>query len=57
MPIRKVGTIRLGWRADIRQSKVNDLKSHAWSSLFMLGYVRHFRIIKVRDEEYHKSNF
>ena len=57
VPIRKVGTIRLGWRADIRQSKVNDLKSHAWSSLFMLGYVRHFRIIKVRDEEYHKSNF
>ena len=57
VPIRRVGTIRLGWRADIRQSKVNDLKSHAWSSLFMLGYVRHFRIIKVRDEEYHKSNF
>lgn len=45
------GTLRLGWRCDIRQSHVNSLKSHTWSNSFMIGYVKHFRLVKRRDRD------
>lgn len=45
------GTLRLGYRSSVRQSKVNHLKAHAWSNLFMIGFVRHFRLIKPGDKE------
>lgn len=49
------GTLRLGWRCDVRQSHVNHLKSHAWSNLFMIGYVKHFRLVKRRDRDAGKT--
>lgn len=45
------GTLRLGYRCDIRQSHVNNLKSHTWSNLFMVGFVKHFRLVKQRDND------
>lgn len=45
------GTMRIGYRSEVRQSHVNSLKSHQWSNLFMIGYVRHFRLIKDRKEQ------
>ncbi len=48
------GTLRLGWRCDIRQSHVNHLKSHTWSNVFMIGYVKHFRLVKQKDGDAHK---
>lgn len=45
------GTLRLGYRCDIRQSHVNNLKSHTWSNLFMIGFVKHFRLVKQRDKD------
>lgn len=52
-----IGTLRLAWRCDIRQSHVNHLKSHAWSNLFMIGYVKHFRLVKHRDSDSRKTIF
>ena len=49
------GTLRIGWRCDIRQSHVNQLKSHAWSNLFMIGYVKHFRLMKRGDNGSNKT--
>lgn len=45
------GTLRLGYRCDIRQSHVNNLKSHTWSNLFMVGFVKHFRLVKQHDKD------
>lgn len=56
-PLGRAGTLRLGWRADIRQSAVNSLKSHTWSSVFMIGYVKHFRLIKAGDADRDKAVF
>lgn len=39
LPIQRV-TLRLGYQCDIRQSHVNELKSHAWSHTFMVGFVK-----------------
>ena len=43
-PIKKTN-LRIGYVCDIQQAKVNDLKSHAWSHAFMIGFVKHFQII------------
>lgn len=51
------GTLRLGYRCDIRQSHVNNLKSHTWSNLFMIGFVKHFRLVKQRDNDSDKLIF
>lgn len=51
------GTLRLGYRCDIRQSHVNNLKSHTWSNLFMIGFVKHFRLVKQRDNDSNKLIF
>lgn len=51
------GTLRLGYRCDIRQSHVNNLKSHTWSNLFMIGFVKHFRLVKQRDNDSDKFIF
>lgn len=45
------GTLRVAYRMDVRQSKVNSLKSHTWSNLFMIGFVKHFKLVKERDAE------
>ena len=36
--------LRLGYRADIQQSKLHDLKFHEWSHLFVLGFVKSFTL-------------
>lgn len=40
-------TLRIGWMGDWRQAKVNNLKYHEYSNLFVLGIVRKFKITKI----------
>ena len=40
------GTLRVGYQGIIRQAKVNNLKQHDWSHLFILGYVKEFYLMK-----------
>ena len=40
--------VRFGYICDIQQSKLNSLKSHAYSHDFMLGYVRNIYIMNSR---------
>ena len=47
-------TFRAGYLCDIRQSHVNNIKSHVWNHSFMIGYVKHFGFTK-RKESRHKS--
>ncbi len=44
IPIRKTN-LRMGYICDIQQAQVNHLKSHAWSHAFMIGFVKHFRLV------------
>ncbi len=41
-------TIRLGYMADWRQSKVNNLKYHSYSNMFVIGITRSFKLIKMQ---------
>jgi hypothetical protein len=41
--------LRVGYRCDVRQSQVNDLKRHLWSHLFMVGFVKNFYLLKGRN--------
>lgn len=43
-------TFRAGYLCDIRQSRVNGLKSHAYNRTFLLGYVKHFAFVKRKDK-------
>lgn len=38
-------TLRLGYLCEIRQSEVNSLKRHDWSHLFVIGYVKRFKVL------------
>lgn len=40
-------TVRLGYLGDFQQAKVNGLKYHTWSNLFVVGIVRKFSITKI----------
>lgn len=51
------GTLRLACRCDIRQSHVNNLKSHTWSCILMAGFVKRFRLVKKGDRDYSKTVF
>ncbi|MGP1476479.1 MAG: DUF3316 domain-containing protein [Phocaeicola sp.] len=42
--------LRLGYMADIQQSKVNHIKSHIWSHALVIGIVRNFYIIKGKNK-------
>ena len=44
IPIKKIN-LRLGYMCDIQQATLNDLKSHAWSHAFMIGFVKHFHLV------------
>lgn len=47
-PIGKT-IMRAGYLCDIRQAKVNNLKSHFYSHNFMIGFVRNFHMIKGKN--------
>ena len=42
LPIKK-SQVTLGYVADIRQSKLGELKRHAWRNSLMIGYTRQFK--------------
>lgn len=42
-------TFRAGYFCDIRQSRVNGLRSHIWNHSFMIGYVKHFGFFKRKE--------
>lgn len=44
-PIRKV-VMRVGYVCDLQQAKVNRLKTHIYSHDFMIGFVKHFYLLK-----------
>lgn len=48
-PIRSVN-MRFGYVCDIQQAKVNRLKSHTWSHIFMLGFVKNFYLLKGKNK-------
>lgn len=39
-------TLRIGYLGDYQQAKINQLRQHVWSNLFVLGIVRKFSINK-----------
>ncbi len=45
-------TFRAGYLCDIRQSRVNGLRSHVWNHSFMIGYVKHFSFVKRREPQH-----
>ena len=48
-PIGKIN-LRAGYMCDIQQAKVNHLKNHTWSHIFMLGLVKNFCIIRGKNK-------
>lgn len=44
----KKTTVRVGYLGDWRQSKVNGLKFHSYSNMFMIGLTRRFKMIKMK---------
>lgn len=40
-------TLRVGYLGDFRQAKVNNLKYHEYSNMFVIGVVRHFKITRI----------
>ncbi len=46
IPFGKAGTLRTGYVGAIRQYRVNSLKIHDWSHLFLIGYVKNFYLVK-----------
>lgn len=50
-------TFRAGYLCDIRQSKVNGLRTHQWNNTFMLGYVKHFSFVKRKTPAHNSFLF
>lgn len=42
--------MRAGYVCDIQQAKANGLKSHTWSHIFMLGFVKNFYLLKGKNK-------
>ena len=41
-------TWRVGYLGDYDQAKANSLKRHVYTHALLIGFVRHFQIIKIR---------
>lgn len=55
IPIRSA-ILRVGYVGQIQQNHVNNLKQHDWSHLFVIGYVKHFYLVKYKDKGFHKAS-
>ena len=42
------GTLRIGLQGLVRQSHVNEIKTHDWSFAFLVGYVKNFQLVLSR---------
>ena len=48
-PIRSTN-LRIGYVCDLQQAKVNELKSHTWSHVFMVGFMKNFYLLKGKNK-------
>lgn len=56
IPLRRT-TFRVGYVGDFQQSKVNNIRCHTYSHVFMVGFVKNFYLIKGKDKLQAKSPF
>ena len=45
LPLR-ASHLTLGYTGDVRQSRLNHLKRHAWHNCFMIGYTRSLYVVR-----------
>ena len=51
IPLGKKFVLRAGYLCDIKQSHINHIKMHDRSHSFMIGFVRHFRLIGKSERD------
>ncbi len=56
MPLCRA-TLRLGYVGDFQQSKVNSIRCHTYSHVFIVGFVKNFYLIKGKDKLQTRSPF
>lgn len=50
-------TLRIGYVGDIQQARVNHIRSHTYSHVLMLGFVKNFYLIKRKDKLSRRSPY